>query len=248
MRRLLQLALILAAVISSASARADDDELESGRVVAVEDRPFRLVHEFTVTAGVLPLDALYTGFSLGGSYTLHLTDIWAWEAIGFHYSANINSSLSGTLADRWDVQPTSNPEVEYMINTHAVLTPLHGKFSIFNDNIIQASTYIALGGGLARFTDGFRPQISGGPGLRFFFGQVVSTRLDLRGSIVPNPPEGVDFLLQISLSFSFNFGRRKVTELGEEEQLEDNSTGFEALDELYPLSDPKRNNKEEKSQ
>src|SRR5438093_13738114 len=92
------------------SARADDDEdLGSGKVIAVEGRPYRMVHEFAVEAGVLPLDALYKGFTLGGSYTLHLSDIWAWEAVDFHYSANVSTGLDVTLAERWSVAPTTTP-------------------------------------------------------------------------------------------------------------------------------------------
>ena len=235
-----RMALIIA--LSSGSALAQD-ELDSGRVIAVEQRPYHLVHEFTVTAGVLPLDALYTGLTVGGAYTLHLSDLWAWEALSFHYSANVDSGLDVDLAKRWSVAPTSNPEINYMFGSHVVLTPLFGKISLFNQAIIHASTHFALGGGVARFSDGFRPQGSFGPGIRVFFGQVVSTRLDLRGSIVPDVPTGVDFLMQVMLSVSFNFGDTRATELGENDQPVDETDGFEVLDELYPLSDPQRGKK-----
>ena len=230
--------LLAVLLLASRPALAADDELDSGRVVAVEERPYRMVHEFTVTAGVLPIDALYTGLTLGGSYTLHLSDLWAWEAVSFHYSANVNTGLDKTLAERWSVAPTSNPEIQYMIGSHAVLTPLFGKIALFNDTIIHASTFFALGGGVARFSTGFRPQGSFGPGVRVFFGQAVSTRLDVRGSIVPDIPTGVDFILQVMLSVSFNFGSTRATELGDEDAVVDETTGFEALDELYPLSNP----------
>jgi outer membrane beta-barrel protein len=226
-------------LLASMPALADeDDELDSGQVIAVEDRPYRMVHEFTVSAGVLPIDALYTGLTVGGSYTLHLSDLWAWEAVSFHYSANVDTGLDVTLAERWSVAPTSNPEIQYMIGSHAVLTPLFGKIALFNDSIIHASTFFALGGGVARFSTGFRPQGSFGPGVRVFFGQVVSTRLDVRGSIVPDIPTGVDFILQVTLSVSFNFGNVRATELGEADEIVDDSTGFEALDELFPQSNP----------
>ena len=226
----------------------EDDELDSGRVVAVEDRPYRMVHEFTVTAGVLPIDALYTGLTLGGSYTLHLSDLWAWEAVSFHYSANVDTGLDVTLAERWSVAPTSNPEIRYMIGSHAVLTPLFGKIALFNDTIIHASTFFALGGGVANFTTGFRPMGSFGPGVRVFFGKVVSTRLDVRGAIVPDIPTGVEFVLHVNLSVSFNFGTVRATELLEDDEVVDNSTGFEALDELYPLSNPDLGKKKEKEE
>src|SRR5262245_38365371 len=93
----LSAALMLSLFLGEREARAEDDEdLESGRVIAVEARPYRMVHEFSVSAGILPINALYTGFTLGGAYTLHLSDIWAWEAIDFHYSANVGTGLDVT--------------------------------------------------------------------------------------------------------------------------------------------------------
>ena len=51
---------VLLFLFASQPALADeDDELDSGHVVAVEGRPYRMVHEFTVSAGVLPIDALF---------------------------------------------------------------------------------------------------------------------------------------------------------------------------------------------
>lgn len=231
---------------TASSARAEDeDELNSGRVIAVQDRPFRMAHEFTVSAGVLPMDAFYTGLSLGGSYTLHLTELFAWEAVSFHYSGNVDKGLDSTLVERWSAQAEGEPEIQYLVGSNVVFTPLFGKLSVFNDDIVFASTYLALGGGLAKYTDGFRPQVSVGPGIRLFWNQVVSTRLDLRNIIAPDIPEGLEYILHVSLSVSFNFGTR-ATEIGKEEEVTDFTDPFAELDELYPLSNPKRDLGEER--
>ena len=222
---------------------AQSDELNSGRVVAVQDRPFRLVHEFTASVGVLPIDAFYTGLSLGGAYTLHFNDLIAWEAISFHYSGNVDSGLESELADRWSVLPDGEPQLQYLAGTSLVLTPLIGKLTFFNESIVSVSTYISIGGGLAKFDDGFRPQGSIGPGLRMFFGQTVSTRLELRNIIAADEPDGIEYMLHVTLSVSFNFGNRDDER---DRKPEDNRTGFEALDELYPLSDPKRGAEQDK--
>ena len=234
---------IAASIALPAELRAQSDEVDSGRVVAVQDRPFRLVHEFTASVGVLPIDAFYTGLSLGGAYTLHFNDVIAWEALSFHYSGNVDSGLESELAERWSVLPDGEPELEYLASTHVILTPLFGKFTFLNDSIVHVSTYLSVGGGLAKFDDGFRPQGSIGPGLRLFFGDVVSTRLDLRNIIASDSPDGIDYMLHITLSVSFNFGAREDSR---DDEVRDNRTGFEALDELYPLSDPKRGGDPEK--
>jgi outer membrane beta-barrel protein len=231
-------ALLIVSVVSlcSATARAQD-EMESGRVIAVEQRPFRMVHEFAVGAGILPMDALYKGFSLGGSYTLHLTDLWSWEAIDFHYSADVDSGTDVTLARRWSVAPTNQPQIQYLAASHVIFSPLFGKLAFFNRAILYAEAFLSFGGGIAHFTDGFRPQLSVGPGIRLFLSQRVSTRLDVRDSIAPNIPSGVSNILQITFSVAFNFGSVRATEVGQEEE-KDTTTGFETLDELYPASNP----------
>ncbi|MEL7368142.1 MAG: outer membrane beta-barrel domain-containing protein [Myxococcota bacterium] len=237
MKRFVYLMFAAGVVMSPARAQAQLDELNSGRVVSVQDRPYRMVHEFTASVGVLPVDAFYTGLSLGGSYTLHFNDLIAWEAISFHYSGNVDSGLESELADRWSVLPDGEPELEYLAGTNAIFTPLIGKFSFFNDSIVHVATFLSLGGGLAKFNDGFRPMGSIGPGIRLFFGDVVSTRLDLRNIIAADAPDGIDYILHVTLSVSFNFGSRDD---GDDDDVRDTRTGFEALDELYPLSDPKR--------
>lgn len=234
------LIVVAVAMVAAAArpARADDaDELKSGRVIAVQERPYRMVHEFSVAAGTLPLDALYTGYTLGGSYTLHLSDLWAWEAISFHYSGNTQTGLEDNLASKYSVAPTSNPEIEYLVGSNLVITPLIGKLTLLNENIIHAAAFFTVGGGLTHFSDGFRPQASIGPGIRLFLGQVVSTRLDIRASVVPDIPSGLDVILHITLGVSFNFGSIRATE-GASEEVVDLTTGFEDLDELYPLSNP----------
>ncbi|MCK6550848.1 outer membrane beta-barrel domain-containing protein [Myxococcota bacterium] len=229
-------AILATAVALAPGAAAAEDELDAGRVIAVEDRPFRMFHEFSASAGVLPLDALYTGYSLGGAYTLHLSDLVAWEAISFHYSANVTSDLEKRLAERWSVAATKQPRVEYVATSNLVLSPLFGKTSAFNGDITWLQTSLTLGGGIAHFTDGFRPAVSGGLLFRVFFSQRVSARLDLRSTLVPDLPSGIEHVLQVMLGVSFNFGT--IFSEDDDGANPDTSTGFEALDELYPSSDP----------
>ncbi|MCA9550139.1 MAG: outer membrane beta-barrel domain-containing protein [Myxococcales bacterium] len=246
------LPLCLAGVLlASGAARADEDELEAGRVIAVQDRPFRLAHEFTVSAGVLPMDAFYTGLSLGGSYTLHLTDLVSWEAIAFHYSASVDKGLSDQLLERWSVEDTDEPVIQYLVSSHAIFTPFYGKLTLLNNSIVNVSTYLSVGGGAIRYQGegGFRPHFSIGPGLRFLFGQVVSARLDARNMISPDFLGGADYILHVTASVSFNFGSSRPTDLGDDELEEaDLADPFGDLDELYPLSDPERGKKREGEQ
>jgi outer membrane beta-barrel protein len=236
---------LVATLLAPAAARAGiDDELDSGRIIAVDDRPYRLVHEFAVSSGIVPTDAFYVGVSVGGSYTLHLSDIWAWEAVNFQYSANIDTDLESELLDDFEVQPEQEPRLQYLLTSSAIVTPFFGKQATLNRGIVFQGVHFALGGGVASFggddQDSFRPQVQFGPGIRFFLGQVVSARLDLRGittfESVAQSLEA-EFFFHAFLSVAFNFGTVRATEIGKEEVV-DNTTGYEKLDELFPESNP----------
>jgi hypothetical protein len=172
-----------------------------------------------------------------------LSELWAWEAVSFHYSANIDTNLESELSNRFGVLPDPEPRVQYLLTSSAVFTPLFGKQAIFNSDVALQGVYLAFGGGIANLggddQDFFLPQLSAGPGLRIFFGQVVSTRLDIRAVSTFDDVNGlqVDFLLHAFLSVSFNFGKTRATEIGKDEVV-DNRTGFEKLDELFPESNP----------
>lgn len=232
-------------VLAPASTLAKPgDRIESGRIIAVDERPYRMVHEFALSTGVIPTDAFYVGLSLGGSYTLHLSDVWAWEAVSFHYSANVSTDLESELQRRFQAAPEQDPELQYLVGSHVMFTPFFGKETIFNSDIVFQGVHLALGGGLSNFAgdreDSFRPHISAGPGLRVFFGQVVSARLDLRGFMTLDDVAGsleTDFFFHGFLSVAFNFGKTRATEIGKNEDV-DPLTGFEKLDELYPRSNP----------
>lgn len=240
------LGIATALALASSPALAQDEDLGKGRVIAVQDRPFRLAHEFTASTGVLPMDAFYTGLSIGGSYTLHLTELVAWEAISVHYSNNVGKGLDDELLERWSVEDTDQPEIQYTLGSHVLFTPLYGKLAFFNRSIVTISTYLAVGGGAIHYRDeGFRPHFSVGPGIRFLFGQVVSTRLDVRNMVAPDFFGGADYILHVTASVSFNFGSSRPTDdddLAPEDELVD---PFGELDTLYPLSDPERDKKRE---
>jgi hypothetical protein len=69
----------------------------------------------------------------------------------------------------------------------------------------------------------------------------------VRSSLVPDIPTGLDHVMKITLGVAFNFGTVRATE-GDLRAEIDNTTGFEDLDELYPLSDPDRPKPEEKTE
>ncbi len=242
MRTILVNLAAFAIVLAPTLGVAQDEDLQSGKVIAVQDRPFRLAHEFTVSAGALPMDAFYTGLSLGGSYTLHLSELISWEAISVHYSSNLDKGLDDELLERWSVEDTDEAEIQYLASSHVLFTPLYGKLTMMNQSIVSISTYLAVGGGAMHYQgEGFRPHFSIGPGLRFLFGQVVSARFDARSMVAPDFLGGADYILHVTASLSFNFGASRATDSNDDIDPErDLVDPFAELDELYPLSRPAR--------
>jgi outer membrane beta-barrel protein len=198
-------ALALAS-LGSSSARAEVTSLgDAPRVFAIQPRPYRLGHEFNLGVGILPTDAFYVGAVAAASYTYHFTDFWGWEIAGGGYSLNFDTSLRSDLLHDYGVEPVGGggDRVHLFATTGVVAKPLFGKLALFNSRLIQSETFFSLG--LGSVLKGKFPRFSTvlGMGLRFWTGEVVSFRFDIRDylifmRLVP------DHALFFMLSTSFN--------------------------------------------
>ena len=83
--RVTLLALAVTLMTTPGTARAEDEE-EHTATYAVQNRRFKLGHELQVAVGMLPLNAFTKGVTVGGGYTYHFSDAWAWEIGHFVYS------------------------------------------------------------------------------------------------------------------------------------------------------------------
>lgn len=200
------LALILASVSSIAFAQvAPTEELENpGTVSAVQERNFRMNHELALGVGVLPLDAFYKGLSVQLGYTYHFSDSFAWQVGRGLYSYNLNTGLRNQLERDFAVLPTQFEEVQYMVGSDLVWTPLYGKGAILNRKVAWFEGFLVAGGSALKLTTGFRPAINIGVGARLFTSKYVSFRFDATNNFVIS-----DRLLNVptlQLSAALNFG------------------------------------------
>ena len=83
MRRIPFLAptLFASAIVWLAASPAwaqDDLDEEQVAAYAVQSRLFRLGGELRVEAGFLPINAFNKGLTVGGSFTYHFSNSWAW--------------------------------------------------------------------------------------------------------------------------------------------------------------------------
>lgn len=222
---LLAAGLALSLLLPNAARAADlEFGIEEPRVFSIQPRPYRLGHEFNLGVGVMPLDAFYVGLVLGGSYTYHFTDFWAWEIASIHYSINFDTALEGNLNRQFGVVPVrgGGERTQLFATTNVVMKPFFGKLVLTNRTVVYAETFFLLGLGPFQSVSGtgehsyFDPAFDVGLGLRFWVNEVLSVRFEIRDYIVlknmlvkqdnlSRQESGVENTLLFQLSASLNF-------------------------------------------
>ncbi|MBJ6761105.1 outer membrane beta-barrel domain-containing protein [Corallococcus sp. H22C18031201] len=193
-------------------ARAQAEALENpGTVSAVQDRLYRMHHELTLGVGVLPADAFYKGFVGALGYTYHFSDTFAWQVGRGMYSYNVQTGLRRQLERDFDVAPTATAfedQVQWMVGSDLVWSPLYGKTSILNSSVVHFEAFLLGGGTVVKVhrSDGFRPAINLGVGLRMFSGKTVSFRLDVTNNVVFAGTSRIINVPTVQLGTAFNFG------------------------------------------
>ncbi len=185
-------------------------DIETPRVFSIQDRPYRLGHEFTLGVGLLPMDSFYIGTVASGSYTYHFSDFWAWEMLHANYSINADSGLAQELLDEFGVEPVrgGGDRITTFATSALVIKPLFGKIALFNETMLYAESQFFIGGGpmrLALEEDGtfyFAGLIGGA--LRFWTNDVFSIRFEVRDYLIFRDwvPDNT---MMLGISASFNF-------------------------------------------
>lgn len=207
------IAVFLALMVAAPAFAQYDDEVGGGSAVVIQNRRFKMAHEFTLEGGTLPLDAFVKGVTLSGRYTLHFDDFSAWEIAGGTYSLNIDAGLKQQLIDRFGVQPQSFATLLLTVDSNYVMKPFYGKLALFNRTLIYAELFGVVGVTASYWSDdSWRPGPDVGVGARFFVTEWFSIRTDLRYAVlfggVPiiDPKATVDGSLLLAVGASFNVG------------------------------------------
>jgi len=185
--------------------RAQDEDIDQGKVYAIQPRNYRMSHEFSVAAAFLPLDAFYKFFAISGHYVLHFNELWAWEAVHLSFSKylDIDTGLKKQMMDDWDVSPTDTPKIDYFLDTNLMVKPLYGKMALFDSWVVYMQSYFILGLGAVKYETAWFPTIDVGAGLRVFLNNTLSLRLEVRDYVTIGEG-GVDNALYFGLAFCYN--------------------------------------------
>jgi outer membrane beta-barrel protein len=185
-------------------AGAAEDDLDFGKVYAIQDRAYRMNQEFSVGLAFLPLDAFYKFFAVSFHYVLHFEDLWAWEThFGFAKYMDVDTGLHSELNTKWDVSPTETPKINYFLDTNLMLKPLYGKMTLFDSLVINSETYFLLGIGAQNIDNSWAPALDIGTGMRIFLSNSISMRFEARDYIY-YWDGGVDNSLYLGISFCYN--------------------------------------------
>ena len=211
---LLRCAVVVNLALAAMPGRAQyDDESGGGSAVVIQNRKFKMAHEFTLEGGTLPLDAFVKGVTATGRYTLHFDDFHAWEIAAGTYSLNIDTGLKQQLIDNFSVQPEALPAVQVVLDSNYVMKPFYGKLALFNRTLLYSELFVLGGATVTYWSDGsFRPGPDIGAGIRFFVAEWFSVRADIRHALIFNgipfvDEQGtIDGILYLGLGASFNVG------------------------------------------
>ncbi len=169
-------------------------------------------HELTpIRFGGLPFGDIRRTLFAGASYTLHLNDAFALELFDFTYTKDfftgftddINASQSGPKKIKPDVQ-----RLLYMLTPGIQFSPMYGKASTMSHWIAYIEPYLSLNAGLAKTESSTYFTFAPGLGLRVFFKEWFSMKVEFRDYIYTekNPGTGKtttrnNYSVAASLSF-----------------------------------------------
>jgi outer membrane beta-barrel protein len=157
-----------------------DDEEASFKADVVQQRRFGKLHEFSVSGGVYPGDALYTGFAGTFRYVLHLSDLWAWEIAGGSYSFNLATGAERRMITRYNLEFTDTERLLVLGESNVHIKPIYGKFAVFNRWIWYAEPYLLFGAAISRYSASWRVGPDAGAGIRFHIFDWLALHLDSR--------------------------------------------------------------------
>jgi len=212
MRRNLALTLgLLTLTLAGTSPAFADDELDEEQVAtyAVQSRLFRLGGELNVAAGILPMNAFDKGLTIGGSFTYHFSNAWAWEVINASYVyKQLDTGLKTELLENFEVEPTKIAAIDLLMSSSLVLKPFYGKLAVLNRRVIHMELSIPLGITLGRYTkpQSYLPGPNIGLIARVFLSPHTAVRIDVRENILINDNWATRNELHVSLGLSFAWG------------------------------------------
>lgn len=195
---------------ATASAQCIDeairDELNARRRYrGVQKRLFQKTgrHELSALGGVYAADLLSASYLLQGAYSFHVSEDFALEA-SFGYT-RAESALVEVVEQDTSFTALRLDAPVYIYAGHMLWSFGYGKLRWFSGTISRFDIYFALGGGVTDNQTAEGLTLSGGLGMKFFFGEWFAVRMDVRDHVLSQELLGISEVvnnLAATLGFS----------------------------------------------
>lgn len=143
-------------------------------------------HELTpISLGGIPFGTVRRTLFGSAAYTLHLNDSFAWEAVNFAYTKTFFSSFADDVSAQAG-NPTIKPDFQKLVffaTTGLQYSPSYGKISTFSRYIAYMEPFISMGVGLAKTDISSYLAFAPGIGMRIFFKEWFSMKLEFKDYI-----------------------------------------------------------------
>ncbi len=140
-------------------------------------------HELVpIMFGGIPFGTFRRTLFGGASYTLHLNDWLAFEGVTFLYSQTFFTSFTKDITANPEIKPDYQKLI-YFLSSGFQISPFYGKLSTFSRWIAYIEPFISLGGGIAKTETNNYFTFYPGFGIRAFFKEWFSMRIELRDYI-----------------------------------------------------------------
>ena len=171
--------------------------------VSVQDRQYSLHHEVGVGAVLLPQNAFYKAVGVDLSYTLHLSNAFAWEPIRASITTSWETQLRKNLIEDFGAQPNDFEVILQQYSTQMHFKPFYGKFSVLNRGLVRAELYFLAGAGLAFTTMRLRAYVDVGVGIRVHLAKNWSLRTELLEQVLMGAPANGNLAVHLGVSRNF---------------------------------------------
>lgn len=194
--------------LSATVAWSQEQAEEVGTSAAIQERAYKMQHEIGLAVGTLPIDPFSKGLFAQGSYTIHFSDVFAWQVARGAYSYTVKTSLRDQLERDFGIPFTAFEEVQFFVGTDILLKPIYGKLSVGSAWVIHAELFAILGASLFKLTNALRPGVNVGVGGRVFLSKAFSLRLDVTDNVVIPLGAGQNLsnVMTVSLALALNIG------------------------------------------
>lgn len=188
-------ALLIALCLATGPARADDDNVIEQQLTEIGSIPNEEImsvqrkftrkewrHELTpVSLGGVPFGTVRRTLTGGAGYSLHFNDWFAGE-FNFTYTKNFFSRFTSDINEN-NPTPDIRPDVQKLLLIASLgvqVTPFYGKMSTFSRWIAYIEPFFSVGAGLAKTETSQYLTFYPGLGIRVFFREWVSMKLEFR--------------------------------------------------------------------